>query len=362
MRSKRQPKQRPTTTLLRASPPASVVLSVRRPLETTTNDDCLGQHRLVRQKPIATHHRRRLSRSSPCLLRIEDSLRCVVNAAVVKTRIIKGLLAPFELSTKAPPPVSSSSNRQQDSALPEPCPHGPYASFPPVVELSSTQPPVFSTETSSFCEESPRERKERKKWSVSDDLVLISAWLNTSKDHVVGNEQKACAFWSRITVYYAASPKVERGQKREAIQCKQRWQKMNDLFNLHHAWEELKNDQKWCALATAKLDGRQSSSAKKRKCEDGGEEASSQATTNGDHPAKRLVGVKAAKGGGGKRPIGDQLSASEFQGMWSLKEKNLAAKERLKKMGLLESLIAKKEPLSQFEEALKEKLITEMLG
>ncbi|XP_048599576.1 glutathione S-transferase T2-like [Brassica napus] len=130
-------------------------------------------------------------------------------------------------------------------------------------------------------------------------------------------------------------------------------------FNLHHAWEELKNDQKWCALATAKLDGRQSSSTKKRKCEDG--EASSQATTNGDHPAKRLVGVKAAKGGGGKRTIGDQLSASEFQGMWSLKEKYLAAKERLKKMGLLESLIAKKESLSQFEEALKEKLITEML-
>ncbi|KAF2584290.1 hypothetical protein F2Q70_00034695 [Brassica cretica] len=100
-------------------------------------------------------------------------------------------------------------NSQQDSALPEPCPHGPYASFPPVVELSSTQPP----------------------------------------------------------------------------------------------------------------------------CEDGGEEASSQATTNGDHPAKRLVGVKAAKGGGGKRATGDQLSASEFQGMWSLKEKDLAAKKRLKKYG-----------------------------
>ena len=28
-------------------------------------------------------------------------------------------------------------------------------------------------------------------------------------------------------------------------------------FNLHHAWEELKNDQKWISVATAKLDGRQ---------------------------------------------------------------------------------------------------------
>ncbi|KAG2249143.1 hypothetical protein Bca52824_088771 [Brassica carinata] len=74
-------------------------------------NDCLGQHRLLRQKPIATHHRRRLSRSSPRLLRIEDSLRCVVNAAVVKTRIIKGLLAPFELSTKLLLLRSSPSNQ-----------------------------------------------------------------------------------------------------------------------------------------------------------------------------------------------------------------------------------------------------------
>ena len=217
----------------------------------------------------------------------------------------------------------------------------------------------------------------------------------------MGNEQKASAFGSRIAAYFAASPKVERCGAREAIQCKQRWQKMNDLvckfcgayaaatrqktsgqsesdvvkmahkifyndhkikFNLHHAWEELKNDQKWCALASSKIDGPQSSSAKKRKCEDGGEEASSQATMNGDHPTKRPPGVKAAKGAGGKRTIVDQLGVSEFEGMWSIKEKDLAAKERLKKMGLLKSLILKKELLSQFEDALKEKLITEMLG
>lgn len=62
------------------------------------------------------------------------------------------------------------------------------------------------------------------------------------------------------------------------------------------------------------------------------------------------------KGAGGK------VNASDFHRMWSVKEKDLEAKERLKKMGLLESLITKKEPLSQFEEALKEKLIAEMLG
>lgn len=37
------------------------------------------------------------------------------------------------------------------------------------------------------------DRKERRKWSPTEDKVLISAWLNTSKDPVVGNEQKAFA-------------------------------------------------------------------------------------------------------------------------------------------------------------------------
>ncbi|KAF3487052.1 hypothetical protein F2Q69_00052571 [Brassica cretica] len=46
--------------------------------------------------------------------------------------------------------------------------------------------------------------------------------------------------------------------------------------------------------------------------------------------------------------------------MWSIKEKDLAVKERLSKMGLLERLIGKKEPLSEVEEALKDKLITEI--
>jgi len=58
----------------------------------------------------------------------------------------------------------------------------------------------------------------------------------------------------------------------------------------------------------------------------------------------RPPGVKAPKGASGKRTIVNQQSVSEFQGMWSIKEKDLAAKERLKKMGLLESLISKKSP------------------
>ena len=58
----------------------------------------------------------------------------------------------------------------------------------------------------------------------------------------------------------------------------------------------------------------------------------------------------------------DQQGVAQFQNMVSIKEKDMAMKERLSKMGILGNLISKKEPLFEYEEALKQKLITEMLG
>ena len=113
---------------------------------------------------------------------------------------------------------------QQENVLPEPF---LYESFSQLPNGFSTQ----CTATSSLGEDTTIERKERKKWTPTEDKMLISSWLNTSKDPVVGNEQKAGAFWKRIAAYYAASPSVESSEKREAIQCKQRWQKINDLVS-----------------------------------------------------------------------------------------------------------------------------------
>ncbi|XP_013624002.1 PREDICTED: glutathione S-transferase T3-like [Brassica oleracea var. oleracea] len=230
--------------------------------------------------------------------------------------------------------------------------------------------PIFnsqSTATSTFGEDTPTERKERKKWTPTEDVVLISSWLNTSKDPVVGNEQKAGAFWKRIAAYYAASPKAATRQKTSGQNDSDVVKLAHEIFyndhkikfNLHHAWEELLNEQKWCELATTKLDG----SSKKRWCEDGAQSESSQGTINlDDPPTKRPVGVKAAKGGSSKRSMEDGKALSEFQTMWSLKEKDLTCKERLSKLGLLDRLIAKTEPLSEEEVTLKKKLITEMLA
>uniref|UniRef100_A0A0D3BEE1 Myb-like domain-containing protein n=1 Tax=Brassica oleracea var. oleracea TaxID=109376 RepID=A0A0D3BEE1_BRAOL len=242
------------------------------------------------------------------------------------------------------------------------------------VQLSSSQVPYFGTqahEASNFAEEGSAERREWKQWTPIDDLVLISAWLNTSKDAVVGNEQRCGTFWKRVEAYVAASPKFI--EHREASNCKQRWQKINDIVNKFcGAYEaaKLRNDQKWCELSTSKTQG----SSKRRKCDDGAQSSTSHTheTTNGeeDQGASRPPGVKAAKAQRNKKDLAaekkkdlpDGKVVAAFENMWSIKKEDLALKEKLSKMKMLECLLAKSEPLADYEEALKKKLITDLLS
>ncbi|KAL0878217.1 hypothetical protein Bca101_027923 [Brassica carinata] len=239
-------------------------------------------------------------------------------------------------------------------------------------------------EVTNLEEETPPERKERRAWTPSEDILLISSRLNTSKDPLVGNEQKSVAFQSRIAAYYAASPKVAGSETREASQCKQRWHKINDImckfsgwfeaasrektsgqnendvlklaheifftnhkkkFSLEHAWKELRNDQKWCDFSTAKRDG----CSKRRKFEDCSHSASSHANgtdaAEDDQVKNRPQGVKASKARGKQTMVAGN---DEFQSMWSIKKQDLEMKERLSKMRLVESLVSKQEPLADY--------------
>ena len=49
----------------------------------------------------------------------------------------------------------------------------------------------------------PRLRKSQrtKNFSVEEDKLIVSAWLNMSKDAITGNEQQSGAFWQRILQY-----------------------------------------------------------------------------------------------------------------------------------------------------------------
>ncbi|KAF2554902.1 hypothetical protein F2Q68_00013336 [Brassica cretica] len=86
-------------------------------------------------------------------------------------------------------------------------------------------------------------------------------------------------------------------------------------------------------------------------------------SVNGDDEAMdRLIGVKAAKAKT-KRPVGEEVKIPQgFKDMWEMRTKDLAFKDKLSNKKLLDSLIAKKEPLTELKVVLKNKQITEMLS
>ncbi|XP_018474022.1 glutathione S-transferase T3-like [Raphanus sativus] len=242
------------------------------------------------------------------------------------------------------------------------------------IDLDSAGLPAFSSQSS----EAPTV-KERRKWSPKEDVILISAWLNTSKDPIVGNEQKLGTFWSRILQYYNSSVQHAGFSPRELGQCKQRWGRLNDLtckfcgcydaslrgqasgenendvmkraldfffsdhgckFTMEHAWRELRHDQKWCSLAK-----HGNLATPKWKTGEGEEEV----------PGARPPGIKAAKAAKKKKGVQEESKPTEIKSVLEMKDK-------LNKQKLLEKLLEKRDPLSEMEESLKLKLMSEMLG
>ena len=242
------------------------------------------------------------------------------------------------------------------------------------IDVESSEVPRFSSQSS----EDPKP-VERRKWTPKEDLVLISAWLNTSKDPIVSNEQKAGAFWKRIEEYFNSSPQLSGFATREANQCKQRWGRVNEQvckfvgryeaalkeqasgqnendvmkaahdiflndyqvkFSLEHAWRELRFDQKWKSNSVSR---------------DGGKEKRKEAAeVVPDLEEVRPPGVKACKAAKRKKH-GSEAAFDQIQSM-------LVVKQNISKQKLLDRLLAKNEnDLSDTEVSLKNKLISEML-
>ncbi|XP_010436546.1 PREDICTED: glutathione S-transferase T3-like [Camelina sativa] len=238
---------------------------------------------------------------------------------------------------------------------------------------NSSQP----SEVPPLSQDTPVERKERKTWAPADDEVLISAWLNTSNDAIVSNQQKGGSFWTRISRYYADTPHARNsGEQMLVTHCKQRWHKINDhtnkfcaamaaaerlnssahseidilknaheiyfaehkkRFNLEHCWCLLKNEQKWLSLNA--INTPPSQPATKRK------------------PAAE--GVKAAKAKRNNAQSTNTKSLAEYKSMWDVKKEELAEKEKLQKLAILDTLLAKKEPLNASEEIIMNKIVSQ---
>ena len=54
------------------------------------------------------------------------------------------------------------------------------------------------TELGSIAKKPPRGGK----FTVEEDLLIVSTWLNTSMDPIAGNQQKHTAFWEKIYEYF----------------------------------------------------------------------------------------------------------------------------------------------------------------
>ncbi|XP_024013917.1 glutathione S-transferase T3-like [Eutrema salsugineum] len=226
-----------------------------------------------------------------------------------------------------------------------------------------------------------------------------------TKDPVVGNDQKAGAFWKRIQAYFNASPQVV-GQPREASHCKQRWGRLNDQvckfvgayeaimkeqssgqnendvvkaahqiffndhqfkFGLDHAWRELRHNQKWCSASAIK-----DAELKKRKKfgDSTVQDPTSVSECHGDDsPVRRPVGVKAAKAAKGKKSSSQKpddvdkgKGLLQVQSMFELRQQDMDYREKLSNRKLLQCLLSKTEPLTETELALKDKLIADILS
>uniref|UniRef100_A0A0D3D7Y4 No apical meristem-associated C-terminal domain-containing protein n=2 Tax=Brassica oleracea var. oleracea TaxID=109376 RepID=A0A0D3D7Y4_BRAOL len=192
---------------------------------------------------------------------------------------------------------------------------------------------------------------ERRKWSTKEDIVLISAWLNTSKDPIVSNEQKLGPFGRgygsiSIRVITSLAPfqdtrvnEQSSGQTENDVMKAAHDIFFNDYnvkFTLEHCWRELRFDQKW-----------RSHSQPKEKSKEGGPQVVA------DEEEVRPPGVKASKAAKRKKP-----NEAAFDRIQTI----IAQKNTISKQKILDRLLAKNiDTLSDHEVALKNKLISEML-
>jgi hypothetical protein len=72
---------------------------------------------------------------------------------------------------------------------------------------------------------SVKKSQKSKNFSPDEDCLLVSAWLNTSKDPITGVEQQTKQFWARLHAYF-----VENGgnlNNCSQISISSRWQEIN---------------------------------------------------------------------------------------------------------------------------------------
>ncbi|XP_009108029.2 glutathione S-transferase T2-like [Brassica rapa] len=248
-------------------------------------------------------------------------------------------------------------NSQQGSVCPE---NSPYETFPSL----SQQFPQFSSQESEAPTpptEIPVERGRRHKWTPSEDEMLIT--LNggdggnvvESSEHVHYKQR-----WHKINIetnrfcasYAAAERQISSGQHENDVLKKAHeifYLDHQSKFTLEHAWCVLRYEQKWLNLNTT-----HATVSSKRKT---GVSDSQPTTPNVGGEEIRPEGVKAAKAN--RSAMGKGKSVADCTAVWELRKEDLERKEKLSKLAILDTLLARTGPLSEAEEVAKNKLLAE---
>ncbi|XP_062112862.1 glutathione S-transferase T3-like [Humulus lupulus] len=163
--------------------------------------------------------------------------------------------------------------------------------------VSETQPKhsVEGLENVVLHNEDESRHKCKVSWSKEATILLISGWLNTSKDAIVGNDQTSTHFWARIADYFNTNQKAHHSgwsdeQILENAHQLYKSENNNSNFLLVDCWRLLKDEPKWNTMYQTK-------GGKRTKVSDTGAFTSSSNADISDDEVRevRPIGQKAAK-------------------------------------------------------------------
>ncbi|XP_019088381.1 PREDICTED: F-box protein At2g14710-like [Camelina sativa] len=129
-------------------------------------------------------------------------------------------------------------------------------------------------------------------------------------------------------------------------------------FTMEHYWCLLRFEQKWLNLHA--INNPSTSVRTKMKPVAAASQSETASKSEATHTEKdfekRPQGVKAAKA---SRNNGQGKALAEYKRMWEVKKLDMAEKEKLQKLGILDTLLAKPEPLSAVDQVIKDKIVAQ---
>ncbi|XP_013722983.2 glutathione S-transferase T3-like [Brassica napus] len=225
------------------------------------------------------------------------------------------------------------------------------------INFGDSQPiPSFSSQPSQV---PPVPRGVRRKWDPADDEVLIK-----DGEREPGQCKKR---WHRINddvnKFCAAYSAAER-QHRSGESDTDLLKKAHEIFfadqakkfTLEHAWCTLRFEQKWLSLNAPKA----GNGGKRKNVETTTQPSTTDGVVDAERRPEGIKAAKARRNGGKGKSVSDYASVWEMKKEdWEMKKEDLERKERLSKLAILDTLLARTQPLSEAEEDVKNRLLAE---